>query len=63
VISEVNGNQATLWLGGVDLGEIDTGTVFVIINGKGKVTLRSRIGLVGEATMDIPLMFQRWMLS
>jgi hypothetical protein len=52
VITEVNGNQATLWFGGVDLGEIEEGTVFTIINGKGKVTLRSRIGLVGDATVE-----------
>ncbi|MBD0344124.1 MAG: hypothetical protein ICV63_04700 [Coleofasciculus sp. Co-bin14] len=36
----------------VDLGEIEEGTVFAIINGKGKVTLRSRDGLVGEATVE-----------
>ncbi len=52
VITSVNGNQSKLWLGGVDLGEIEEGTVFAIINGKGKVTLRSRDGLVGEATVE-----------
>lgn len=52
VITSVNGTQATLWLGGVDLAAIDEGTVFTIINGKGKVTLRSRIGLVGDATVE-----------
>ena len=52
VITEVQGNQAKLWLGGVDLAAIDEGTVFTIINGKGKVTLRSRDGLVGEATVE-----------
>jgi len=52
VITEVKGNQAKLWLGGVDLAAIDDGTVFSIINGKGKVTLRSRDGLVGVATVE-----------
>ena len=52
VITEVKGNQAKLWLGGVDLAAIDDGTVFSIINGKGKVTLRSREGLVGVATVE-----------
>jgi hypothetical protein len=52
VITEVKGNQATLWLGGVDVGELDNGTVFTLINGKGKVTLRSRDGLVGVATVE-----------
>ena len=52
VITEVKGNQAKLWLGGVDLATIDDGTVFSIINGKGKVTLRSREGLVGVSTVE-----------
>ena len=52
VITEVKGNQAKLWLGGVDLAAIDDGTVFSIINGNGKVTLRSREGLVGVATVE-----------
>lgn len=52
VITGVKGNRATVWLGGVDLGAIDKGTVFTVINGKGKVTLQSRDGLVGEATAE-----------
>ena len=52
VITFVQGNQATLWLGGVDLDKIDQGTVLTIINGQGKVTLRSRNGLVGVATVE-----------
>jgi metacaspase-1 len=50
VITSVKGNRATLWLGGVDLGAIDEGTVFTAIKGEAKVTLRSRKGLIGEAT-------------
>jgi hypothetical protein len=52
VITGVTGNRATLWLGGVDLGAINSGTVFTAINGKGKVTLQSRKGLIGEATAE-----------
>ncbi|HEY9606570.1 MAG TPA: caspase family protein [Allocoleopsis sp.] len=52
VVTEVNGNQAKLWLGGVDLDAIDNGTVFSAIDGKGKVTMRSRNGLVGDATVE-----------
>ena len=56
VITEVKGNQATLWLGGVELGAIDNGTVFTIIGAKrgssGKVTLQSRQGLIGVATVE-----------
>lgn len=52
VITEVNTNQAKLWLGGVDLAEVDEGTVLSAIDGKGKVTLRSRDGLVGDGTVE-----------
>ncbi len=51
-ITAVNGNRATLWLGGVDLGAIDNGTVFTVIKGEAKVTLQSRQGLIGEATVE-----------
>jgi hypothetical protein len=52
VITEVNGNQATLWLGGIDVGMVDEGTVFNAIEGKGRVMLQSREGLVGLATVQ-----------
>ncbi len=52
VITEVKGKQAKLWLGGVELASLDKGTVFNIIKGKGKVTLESREGLVGIATVE-----------
>jgi len=56
VITEVKGNEAKLWLGGANLGELNNGTVFTIIDAKGgssgKVTLRSREGLVGVATVE-----------
>jgi hypothetical protein len=31
VITSVKGNQATLWLGGVDMAEVDEGTVLTVI--------------------------------
>lgn len=56
VVTEVNGNQAKLWLGGVDLEAIDNGTVFSAIvsqgGSSGKVRLQSREGLVGIATVE-----------
>jgi hypothetical protein len=52
VITEVKGNSVTLWLGGADLATIDAGTAFTVVNGKGKVTLQSRSGLVGAATVE-----------
>ncbi len=56
VITEVKGNEAKLWFAGANLGELDNGTVFTIIDAKGgssgKVTLRSREGLVGVATVE-----------
>ncbi|MCA1992525.1 MAG: caspase family protein [Coleofasciculus sp. S288] len=52
VVTDVNGNQAKLWLGGADLGTIDNGTGFNAIDGSGRVTLHSRDGLVGIATVQ-----------
>ncbi len=56
VVIEVGGDGAKLWLGGVDLAAIDTGTVFSVIgakgSGSGRVTLQSRDGLVGIATVE-----------
>ncbi len=39
VITEVNGNSAKLWLGGVELETVGNGTVFAAINSTAKVTL------------------------
>ncbi|HBE20379.1 MAG TPA: peptidase C14 [Cyanobacteria bacterium UBA11149] len=52
VVTEVTGNRAKLWLGGVDLGTVDTGTVFTVINGSGKLIFQARNGLVGEAIVE-----------
>jgi hypothetical protein len=59
VITEVTGNQAKLWLGGLDRESLRTfnkGATFTIIdaNGRssGQVTLSSRKGLVGEAILE-----------
>lgn len=59
VITEIKGNKATLWLGGFDekgLADLANGTVFTIIGAggrsSGKVTLRSRNGLIGIATVE-----------
>jgi hypothetical protein len=59
VITEVTGNQAKLWLGGLDresLEGFNKGAVFAIVDangrGSGKVTLASRQGLIGEATLE-----------
>ena len=52
VVTEVKGNEAKLWFGGVELGAIAPGTVFNAITLKGKVTLRDREGLVGVATVE-----------
>ena len=54
MITEVKGNQAKLWLGGIDVDAIAPGTVFNIINGQGKLTLQSRDsanGLIGVGTV------------
>ena len=50
VITAVDVNSATLWLGGVELETVGNGTVFAVMNSTAKVTLRSRNGLVGTGT-------------
>ena len=59
VITEVKGNQATLWLGGLDkqsLEALDEGVVLAIAGAQGgnsgKVKLKSRDGLVGEGILE-----------
>jgi hypothetical protein len=59
VITEVTGNTAKLWLGGLDresLEAFDKGAVLTAVGakerGSGKITLISRNGLVGEATLE-----------
>lgn len=55
VVTKVKGNKATLWLGGVDLGKLETGTTFKVIDDTNKsaaqVVYESRQGLVGEGTV------------
>lgn len=52
VVTAVTGNQATLWFGGVDVGNVETGTVFTVANGSGKVIYQSRQGLEGKGTVQ-----------
>lgn len=58
VITKVDGDKATLWLGGVDRESLEAfqpGATFAIVNDKGqpsgKVELASRSGLRGEARL------------
>src|SRR5919199_1843930 len=59
VITEVTGNTAKLWLGGLDresLAGFNKDATFTLVDAKGRgagqVTLRSRQGLIGEATVQ-----------
>ncbi len=59
VITEVTGDRAKLWLGGLDresLAGFNKGAVFAIVDakgrGSGKVILALRQGLIGEATLE-----------
>ncbi len=55
VVTEVEGDRAQLWLGGLDgasFGKLEEGTTFVGVGGSGKVTMRSRQGLVAEVTVE-----------
>jgi hypothetical protein len=52
VVTGVRGNNAQLWLGGVDLRKVKVGTVFTAIKGTGQVKVVSRDGLVAQATIE-----------
>ncbi|MBD2127408.1 caspase family protein [Microcoleus sp. ZQ-A2] len=52
VVTRVSGDTAQLWLGGVDLRKVTTGTVFTAIKGTGQVKVVSRDGLVAQATIE-----------
>ncbi len=55
VVTAVEGDRAQLWLGGLESGSfvaLDGGIAFVGVEGSGRVRLRSRQGLVGEALVE-----------
>ena len=52
LVTRVSGNNAQLWLGGVDLRKVITGTVFTAMKGIGQVKVVSRDGLVAQATVE-----------
>ncbi|MGQ4645995.1 caspase family protein [Lyngbya aestuarii] len=58
VVTQVNGNQVKLWLGGLNFSSIEAfnqGASFLIVNSDGRssgeVKLQSRDGLIGEGTI------------
>lgn len=56
VVTDITDKKATVWLGGVDLENIDNGTVFKVVDARekslGKVIFQSRQGLVGVGTVE-----------
>jgi metacaspase-1 len=52
VVTEVIGNEATLWLGGTDFSKLDKNSVFTVVGGQGKVIYQSRDGLVAKASIQ-----------
>ncbi|HBB34079.1 MAG TPA: peptidase C14 [Cyanobacteria bacterium UBA8803] len=52
VVTGVQGDTAELWLGGVDLRQVEAGTVFTAIKGTGQVRVISRDGLVAQAKVE-----------
>lgn len=58
VVTQVQGNQVQLWLGGLDLQSLEAfkqNAIFTVIDGKGEergqVKLESRQGLIGKGTL------------
>lgn len=56
VVTGVSSKNAQLWLGGVDLRKVTTGTVFTAMKGTGQVKVVSRDGLVAQATIEKAVM-------
>jgi len=52
IVTKVSGENAVLWLGGVDLRKVTTGTIFTAINGTGEVKVLARKGLVAQAKIE-----------
>ncbi|MDB9517009.1 hypothetical protein PN466_08615 [Roseofilum reptotaenium CS-1145] len=52
VVTEVRENMAQVWLGGVDLRKVNPSMVLTGIDGKGKVRVRSRNGLVAQTNIE-----------
>ncbi len=52
VVIKVSGDNAQLWLGGVDLRKVTAGTVLTAVNGAGQVKMVSREGLVAQAKIE-----------
>lgn len=52
VVTRVSGNNVQLWLGGVNLRKVTTGTVFTAVKGTGQVKVVSRDGIVAQTTVE-----------
>jgi hypothetical protein len=52
VVMQVSGNNAQLWLGGVNLRKVTMGTVFTAVKGTGQVKVVSRDGIVAQTTVE-----------
>jgi hypothetical protein len=52
VVTQVSGNNAQLWLGGVDLRKVTAGTVFTAVSGTGQVRVAVREGIVAQANIE-----------
>ncbi|MBD2043695.1 caspase family protein [Microcoleus sp. FACHB-672] len=52
VVTQVSGDTAQLWLGGVDLRKVDVGAIFTAVKGTGQVRVLSREGLVAQAKIE-----------
>lgn len=52
VVLAVNGNNAKLWLGGIDLGTVEPGTILTAVEGTGKVQVISRQGITATVTIE-----------
>lgn len=52
VVMQISGDNAQVWLGGVDLTKVTMGSVFTAVDGIGKIKIIARNGFVGQAQIE-----------
>lgn len=55
VVTQISGNNAELWLGGIDLRNAKSGAILTGVNSTGKVRIINRNGIVAQAQIEEPV--------
>ncbi|CDM93665.1 MAG: caspase family protein [Limnospira maxima] len=55
VVTQVSGSNAQLWLGGINLRNVSSGTILTGVNSTGKVRIIDRNGILAQAEIEEPV--------